>query len=57
LIINFPTTFDPAGKYLYVGEVSGNGEAFVAEAVPEPTTWILAGLAGIGLFVMRRRQR
>jgi hypothetical protein len=51
-------SIDPSvHRYLYIGEVTGNGETFEAFATPEPSTFLLAGLAGLGLFAIRRRVR
>ncbi len=48
LSINFDTPIDPnVHRYLYIGEVGGNGETFAAEAVPEPHSLLLALMAGL----------
>lgn len=56
--LNFAAPFDPSvNRYLYIGEVIGNGETFEAFATPEPSTFALAGLAGLALLAVRRRVR
>jgi hypothetical protein len=59
LTLNLTSAIDPSvNRYLYVGEVGDNGETFRGEAVPEPSTVILAGLGGLAmLFGYRRRAR
>lgn len=59
LTLNLTSAIDPSvNRYLYVGEVGDNGETFRAEAVPEPSTLILAGLGGLAMvFGLRRRAR
>jgi len=57
LMLNFATAIDPSvDRYLYIGEAGNNGETFRAEAVPEPSTLVLAGLAGVAMLVLRRRR-
>jgi hypothetical protein len=56
--LTFAPTFDPSvHRYLYIGEVTGNGESFEVFATPEPSTMVLGGLAALGMLIIRRRSR
>lgn len=57
LVINLAAPINPAvDRYLYIGEAGNNGETFSVEVVPEPSTLVLAGLAGLAIVYVRRRR-
>jgi len=57
LTFNLTSAIDPSvNRYLYIGEVGDNGETFSAQAVPEPSTLILAGLGSLAMFFGYRRR-
>jgi hypothetical protein len=57
ITFNLTSAIDPSvSRYLYIGEVGDNGETFSVQAVPEPSTMILAGLGGLAMFFGYRRR-